>query len=148
MTIDDLIKILQASIAPVVLISGVGLLLLTITNRLGRSMDRIRQLCAEFESAPKNPSAIKAQIPILYKRCQYLRVSLFLSIASVVCVSIIIFLLFSIYIFHINLIKPVILLFEAGLVMLILSLLYFLLDVWAALRSLKIEIKNTFGDQK
>ena len=35
---------LQVAIGPVILISGVGLLLLTMTNRLGRAIDRARQM--------------------------------------------------------------------------------------------------------
>jgi hypothetical protein len=34
---------LRDAIGPVILISGVGLLLLTMTNRLGRAIDRARQ---------------------------------------------------------------------------------------------------------
>ena len=41
---QNFIQFLQACITPVALISGVGLLLLTITNRLGRTIDRTRQL--------------------------------------------------------------------------------------------------------
>ena len=37
---QNFIQFLQACITPVALISGVGLLLLTITNRLGRTIDR------------------------------------------------------------------------------------------------------------
>lgn len=35
----DLIPTLQTAIGPVILISGVALLLLTVTNRLGRAID-------------------------------------------------------------------------------------------------------------
>jgi len=38
----SLLAVIQASIAPVVLISGVGLLLLTLSARLGRIVDRTR----------------------------------------------------------------------------------------------------------
>jgi hypothetical protein len=36
----ELIPVLQVAIGPVILISGVGLLLLTLTNRFGRAVDR------------------------------------------------------------------------------------------------------------
>ena len=54
------IKFLQACITPVAMISGVGLLLLTITNRLGRVVDRTRQLVADLDIA----SCLK--IPLLF----------------------------------------------------------------------------------
>jgi len=39
---SEIVPVLQTAISPVVLISGVGLLLLTMTNRLGRIVDRAR----------------------------------------------------------------------------------------------------------
>jgi hypothetical protein len=51
-SVSQLIPVLQTAIGPVILISGVGLLLLTMTNRLGRVIDRSRilsQNCAELK---------------------------------------------------------------------------------------------------
>ena len=49
----NLIAILQASLTPVVLISGIGLLLLSMTNRIARLLDRIRFLGKEIKTASK-----------------------------------------------------------------------------------------------
>ena len=46
--LKELIPVLQVAIGPVILISGVGLLLLTLTNRYGRTIDRARQLMREL----------------------------------------------------------------------------------------------------
>lgn len=149
MNIDDLIKILQASIAPVVLISGVGLLLLTMTNRLGRAIDRIRHLCDEYKAAAKaDAEGLKVQILILYQRCQFLRAAIVLSTLSIVCVSVIIFVLFAIHVLKIDLIALVEVVFELGLVLLIFSLIFFLLDLWAALRSVRIDVEHTLSLDK
>lgn len=143
LTVDDLIKVLQASVAPVVLISGIGLLLLTLTNRLGRANDRIRQLCQDVRKAQNDDDRLtKEQIHFLHIRCKYLQSSIIFSIVSVVGVSIIIFILFSIYTFHLNLIGLVQILFCLSLVSLTLSLLYFLRDVFLALDSLEIEMAS------
>jgi hypothetical protein len=45
--VHELIPVLQVAIGPVILISGVGLLLLTLTNRYGRTIDRSRQIVRE-----------------------------------------------------------------------------------------------------
>src|ERR1017187_2945916 len=45
------VQILTASIAPVIVISGVGLLLLSITNRYGRAIDRARLLARELSDS-------------------------------------------------------------------------------------------------
>ena len=42
MHLDDIVPFLQLSIGPVIVISGVGLLLLSMTNRYGRVIDRTR----------------------------------------------------------------------------------------------------------
>lgn len=39
-SLTELVPILQLAVGPVILISGVGLLLLTLTNRFGRMLDR------------------------------------------------------------------------------------------------------------
>jgi len=39
-TVTELIPVLQVAIGPVVLISGIGLLILSMTNRFGRVIDR------------------------------------------------------------------------------------------------------------
>ena len=51
MPVRDLIPILQVAIGPVILISGVGLLLLSMTNRLGRVIDRARLLVKGLDHA-------------------------------------------------------------------------------------------------
>ena len=51
----SVVQILTASIAPVIVISGVGLLLLSISNRYGRVIDRVRLLARELsESDPES----------------------------------------------------------------------------------------------
>ncbi|MGA2854675.1 MAG: DUF2721 domain-containing protein, partial [Verrucomicrobiota bacterium] len=49
-SLEQIIPELRDAIGPVILISGVGLLLLTMTNRLGRAIDWARQLKAELPS--------------------------------------------------------------------------------------------------
>lgn|SRR5215469_4480657 len=44
MPTPSVVQILTASIAPVIVISGIGLVLLSITNRYGRAIDRARLL--------------------------------------------------------------------------------------------------------
>ena len=46
-SLTELVPILQLAIGPVILISGVGMLLLTFTNRFGRVVDRTRGLAVE-----------------------------------------------------------------------------------------------------
>jgi len=66
---SELVPVLQTAVSPVVLISGVGLLLLTMTNRLGRIVDRARSLAARVKEADgEDPEPLHAQLRILSQR--------------------------------------------------------------------------------
>jgi hypothetical protein len=71
------IKFLQACITPVAMISGVGLLLLTVTNRMGRTIDRARQLIGELDKPDvKRQNEKKMEILVFMDRCKLLRNSI------------------------------------------------------------------------
>ena len=73
-SLHEIIPVLQVAIGPVILISGVGLLLLTMTNRLGRAIDRARQLAGELQKpANQNREHMLEQVAIIYRRARLLR---------------------------------------------------------------------------
>ncbi|MBU4208393.1 MAG: DUF2721 domain-containing protein [Proteobacteria bacterium] len=47
---ESLVKFLQACISPIVLISGVGLILLSLNNRLARTIDKSRMIVTKLEN--------------------------------------------------------------------------------------------------
>jgi uncharacterized protein DUF2721 len=53
--VTELVGILSASIAPVIVISGVGLLVLSMTNRHSRVIDRVRELTKDLEGLDQAP---------------------------------------------------------------------------------------------
>ena len=69
-----MIPILQVAIGPAVLISGVGLLILSLTNRLGRVVDRGRILARELRDSPQiNNISAETQLDILSRRAALLQ---------------------------------------------------------------------------
>jgi len=143
MNINDLIHILQGSIAPCILISGVGLLLLTMTNRLGRATDRIRGICRELDVAPQSEKEnLNYQITIFYRRCRYLQAAIFLAAISIFCVSLVVLMLFFTFVFSLSIIPAIELCFGLSLVCLVSSLVCFLFDIRATLSSLKVELEK------
>ncbi len=93
-------ELLQSSVSPVVMISGIGLLLLSMTNRFSRPVDSIRRLMQErLHADEQRKDVIDAEIKIFYRRCLLLRMALFLVCASLSLVSIIVLLLFLSQIF-------------------------------------------------
>ena len=53
-SVAEMIPVLQTAIGPMILISGLGLILLTTTNRLRRTIDRVRILTAELPAVTEN----------------------------------------------------------------------------------------------
>jgi len=143
-----LIKVLQASFAPCVLISGLGLLLLTLANRLARPIDRIRILCREAERASHEEAPVlKEQILTLYRRSRLLQFSMALVTASMFFVSAIILILFSAYTFNVDLALWVKLFFVASLFCFMVALLLLLLDLRIVLNSIRIEISHSLEER-
>lgn len=67
---------LSLALAPITLISGVGLLMICMTNRYNHATNRIRQLMAKHEGNIDNSiirSVIDTEIDLLYMRASLLR---------------------------------------------------------------------------
>ncbi len=133
---EDLIKILQTSISPVVMISGVGLLLLSMTNRFGRAIDRARALLLEIPKRPQDKVLLEEQIRILYRRAQILRLAISMATISLFLVGTLIFSLFATFLFSSWLKIFVICSFIGSLLSLLISLGYFLYDLRLSLLAL------------
>jgi hypothetical protein len=96
----NLLQLIQAMVAPAVMISACGLLLLSLTNKLGRVIDRIRELNAEDRSAgptgdPVRRLSVRAQIDSMVRRAVLLRRAsglLFLGVTAFVFTSLCVFL--------------------------------------------------------
>ncbi len=137
---DHLVQVLNASIAPCVLISAFGLLLLSMTNRLARPIDRIRELAhlTAGESEAERRSH-KRQIDILHRRCLLLKRAIQCIGIGIFLVSLLMLILFASLIFKLDLALVSMLVFVAALVSLIAGVGSFLLDIRLTLRSVEIE---------
>jgi hypothetical protein len=141
MDISDLIIVLQTSLAPTVFISGVGLLVLSMTNRLGRPLDRIRALTTELKSAENEQKhVLLEEVDILYQRAKLLQTAVTFSVLSIFFVATIILSLFVTATFGASLEVVIEVLFSASLVSLVISLALFVWDIQLGLNSIKIEI--------
>lgn len=75
---DALLGLVQSMVTPAVMISACGLLLLSLTNKLGRIVDRIRDLNAEDRDMPQDAESVRRlsvrnQIDQLVRRAVLLR---------------------------------------------------------------------------
>jgi hypothetical protein len=141
MDIAALLVVLQTSLAPCVFISGVGLLVLSMTNRLGRPLDRIRALTVELRVAEgEHRRVLLEEVDILYRRAKLLQAAVTLAVLSIFFVSTIILSLFITATFNAGLEVIIEILFSASLICLVLSLALFAWDIQLGLNSIRIEI--------
>lgn len=142
MPISQLIPVLQVAVGPVILISGVGLLLLTLTNRLGRAVDRSRQLRQELrEVAEADRHRLGPQVEILYRRARLLRLSIIMAGLSVLLVAILIIVVFLTVLMKLEVGLTIALLFIGCMAALIVSLIAFIRDIQLSLQALKLELE-------
>jgi hypothetical protein len=143
----DLIPILQIAIGPAILISGVALLILTMTNRLGRIVDRTRQLSKELRSAQSpEPDQALAQLEILLTRARIVRGAIAAASVSALLAAILVIVIFVSALLRLSFAAPIVGLFVSCLGSLIGSLVLFLRDVNLSLKALRLEI-GAAGDR-
>ena len=135
--------ILRLSITPVALISGVGLILLTLASRLGRTIDRSRIIVSELDNEKIKRKDVKiTELQILYKRSRILRSSIASISFSVLTSSLIIPVLIIINILHVDLIILGGILLVLSIAGIIISSIFLLIDVVLTLKALKYEVKE------
>ncbi len=141
MLLTDLVGPLQLSIGPVILISGVGLIILSLTNRLGRIVDRTRQLSIEYRvSSGEDLERIFSELKILTTRAKVIRNSNMLAVLSVLFVSLIIISLFASALYNLDTSYLLITLFTCSIISLIVALSLFIYDIELSLEALWIEL--------
>jgi hypothetical protein len=141
MRFNELTSILQAAVSPVILISGVGLLILSMTNRFGRVLDRARQLGEFRRNAPEQDQIrLQLQVDILIRRARLLRLTIGFATLSVLMAAFLVITLFSVAFLHVQAVLLGAALFIVCLVSLIISLLAFLQDINLSLAALKLEL--------
>lgn len=139
--LNELIPVLQVAVGPVILISGVGLLLLSLTNRFGRAVDRSRQLTREIrESGEAARLGLAGQVDILFRRAELIQRAIILAATSLLFAAVLIITLFFTALFQWELAVPVSLLFICCLAALIGSLGMFIMDIRLSLKALKLEL--------
>ncbi|MFZ1947071.1 MAG: DUF2721 domain-containing protein [bacterium] len=140
---EEVAKILQMSLSPVALISGVGLLLISMNNRIARAIDRARALSDEplpADDAARDHHIV--QIRILYQRAVILRGSITFATLSILGAAVAAMCLFAMYYLALNLHALVMTLWGLALACLVISLALFAHDVTLTLRALRLQIQK------
>lgn len=138
----DILRTIQAAIAPVVLISAIGLLLLTLTARLGRIVDRSRLLAAERRAGGGTEALarIDDQLTILSGRARLVRLAVALSATAIGLSGVLVVVLFVSMLLQVNVALIAAMLFIASMLSLVFAMLAFVRELFLALRALDVEM--------
>ena len=143
-TPEQIIPELRDAVGPVILISGVGLLLLTMTNRLGRTIDRARQLKHEVATLTgKEREQVQAQVDIIFRRAKIIRLAILFAVTSALLAAVLVMTLFLTAWFHSDQAWLAGWIFIACLASLCISLGAFMVDTNPSLHALKLELEAT-----
>lgn len=141
MSLTNLIPTLQLAIGPAILISGVGLILLSMTNRIGRVIDRSRQLTHDLrETSEAEREKILAEVRVLWLRAKITRAGIALAVLSALLAALLIISLFLGALLNLGIAKTLVGLFVMCMVCLIGALLMFFWDINLSLKALKLEM--------
>ena len=128
--LSELVPLLQIAVGPVILISGVGLLLLSLTNRFGRTVDRARQLISEMrEAGESDRRQLQGQVAVLYHRARLIQVAIIFGATSALFAALLIITLFLAALLGWQSALALISFFVVCLLMLIGSLVTFIVDI-------------------
>jgi hypothetical protein len=138
----DVAHAIQLALAPVFLLSGIGVLLGVLTNRLARIVDRARKVedTLRQATAPDVPAA-RAQLRIASRRARCINVAITLGTVAALLIAVVVALLFSSTFMPISLAAYVAGLFVLAMIALVGALLSFLVEVRIATASLRIGLK-------
>jgi hypothetical protein len=141
LTVAQLIQLLQVAVGPVVLTSGIGLLLLSMTNRLGRVVDRARALVRELDGLTvQEQGRLRAQLHVLTRRAGLLRTAIIFSTISILLAVLLVLTLFVTAIFQEQAAWLIGTLFVGTLLALVVSLIAFILDLNQSLVAFKMDL--------
>jgi hypothetical protein len=143
-SVTSLLPVIQASTTPVILISGMGLLLLTMTNRMGRIIDRTRGYAKELrEAAPTERQKLEIQLDLTWRRAKVVRLALTFATTSMLLAAALIVVIFAGTILHADVGGLMLTLFGAAILSVVAALAMFLRDIFMSLAALQLEVKQS-----
>lgn len=132
--------VIQLALAPVFLLTGVGITLTVLTNRLARVVERARSL-EQSASATDDPLH-QWELEVLARRARLMNRAITLSTVCALLVSLVVVALFVDAYVALDLSAPVALMFVVAMLSFITGLLYFLREVFLAIKALRIGVRE------
>jgi len=142
-TPDLLLPIIQLSVTPVILLSGIGSLLITLTNRMARVVDRTRGLTTQILTAQDEERAhLESQLDILWRRAKLVRRAVTFAATSMLMACLLVMVIFAGALLHFELGAAMVGVFIASVALVIVALVAFLQDIFVSLAALKLDVER------
>jgi hypothetical protein len=134
----DVAHVIQSALAPVFLISGVGVMLGVLTNRLARIVDRARVWEAEIHKETHRAAELDERLRVLARRARYISSAITMCAVSALLVALVVVSLFANAFLAVNLSAVIAILFVAAMLALTVAFLVFLIEVRIATATIRI----------
>lgn len=142
-TLSSLLPLIQLAITPVILISGMGALMITLTNRMARIVDRARVVAEAIPGAnPSDREHLEDQMDIMWRRALMIRRAVTCNGLSMLVSCLMVVAIFGAAKFELPLGTLVLGLFVASILLLTASLVEFLRDIFVSLHALKLQVER------
>ena len=149
MQISPIAHVIQLSVAPVFLLSGIGAILAVMTNRLGRIIDRARALEVRAKNAqPEAIEALEEDLATLAHRARLIGQAITLCTVTALLVCTVIGVLFLSAFLRLDASVAVALLFVAAMLAFFFGLLWFLREIFVATSNLRIASRRVHSGLK
>jgi len=134
----DIAHLIQTSVAPVFLLSGVAATLGVLTNRLARAVDRARHIEEKLKNHSSETEHLLYDLGVLARRSRYLNAAISMAVISAVMVALVVVTLFANAFFEARLGVTIALLFVGALLVLTGAFVCFFIEVRLATAALRI----------
>ncbi len=143
---ETILPLIQLSITPVILISGLGALVISMTNRMGRIVDRTRSLSGLARQAKDDERKhLEIQLRILFRRAKLMRLAMTLIASSMFVSGLLIMLIFLSALSGIQMAAAILTVFLVSVVLMLGGLAAFVSDIWVSLYALNAEVQRALG---
>lgn len=137
--VPQIARVIQLAVAPVFLLSGVGVIITVLTNRLGRIVDRARALEEKFARSDHAAAAeLDVRLAVLARRARMVNLALTLATSCALLICMVIVALFTGELFRIDLSALIGTLFVAAMLAFIGALVSFLREIFLATDTVRI----------
>ena len=139
----DIAHLIQSSVAPVFLLTGVAASLGVLTNRLSRIVDRARTLEEQLAGHPGEAPHLHGDLTVLARRANYINIAISLATIAALLVALVVVALFANAFFASGLAALIALLFVGAMVCLSAAYIAFFIEVRIAVAALRIGISRS-----